>query len=74
MDSLHEAPTTLLYSIEGMKGLDWKRLLKLQCPDGSIMSSPAPTAYTLMQTRDMKCLRFLDGITKKFSGGGKHCS
>jgi hypothetical protein len=54
-----------------MKGLDWKRLLKLQCPDGSIMSCVAPTAYALMQTGDKKCLEFLDRVINKFKGGGK---
>ncbi|XP_047051207.1 syn-copalyl diphosphate synthase, chloroplastic-like [Lolium rigidum] len=68
-DLLHDEPTTLLFSIEGMKGLDWKRLLKLQCPDGSIMSCPAPTAYALMKTGDKKCLEFLDGVINKFKGG-----
>lgn len=75
MDLLHEVPTTLLFSIEGMRGLNWKKLLKLQCSDGSIVSSPAPTAYAVMQTRDKKCLEFLDGLVKKFNGGGnKECS
>lgn len=69
MDLLHTAHTTLLFSIEGMQGLDWKKLLKLQCPDGSIMSCPAPTAYALMQTGDKKCLEFLHGIINKFNGG-----
>ncbi|CAL4968683.1 unnamed protein product [Urochloa decumbens] len=68
-DLLHSVPTALLLSIEGMPGLDWKRLLKLQSPDGSFMSSAAPTAYALMQTGDKKCLEFLDNIVNKFSGG-----
>jgi hypothetical protein len=54
-----------------MPGLDWERLLKLQCPDGSFMSSPAPTAYALMQTGDRKCLQFLEGIVNNFKEGGK---
>jgi hypothetical protein len=70
-DLLHDEPTTLLFSIEGMPNLDWKRLLKLQCSDGSFVSSPAPTAYALMQTGDKKCLEFLDGVVNKFNGGGK---
>ncbi|CAO1942098.1 unnamed protein product [Urochloa humidicola] len=68
-DVLHSVPTALLLSIEGMLGLDWKRLLKLQSPDGSFMSSAAPTAYALMQTGDKKCLEFLDNIINKFNGG-----
>ncbi|XP_020408033.1 ent-copalyl diphosphate synthase 2 isoform X3 [Zea mays] len=68
-EALHAEPTTFLLSIEGMPGLDWKRLRKLQCPDGSYMSSPAPTAYALMQTGDAKCFEFLDKLIDKFNGG-----
>uniref|UniRef100_A0A0E0FIG2 Terpene synthase N-terminal domain-containing protein n=1 Tax=Oryza nivara TaxID=4536 RepID=A0A0E0FIG2_ORYNI len=67
---LHSLSTSLLLSIEGLRGLDWKRLLKLQLSDGSFLSSPAATAYVLMQTGDKKCLEFLDGIVSKFHGGG----
>ncbi|CAD6253185.1 unnamed protein product [Miscanthus lutarioriparius] len=67
-DALHVVPTTFLLSIEGMPGLDWKRQCKLQCPDGSFMSSPAPTAYALMQTGDPKCFEFLDRVVSKFNG------
>lgn len=69
-EAFHAEPTTFLLSIEGMPGLDWKRLRKLQCPDGSYMSSPAPTAYALMQTGDAKCFEFLDKLIDKFNGGG----
>uniref|UniRef100_A0A0E0B1A0 Terpene synthase N-terminal domain-containing protein n=1 Tax=Oryza glumipatula TaxID=40148 RepID=A0A0E0B1A0_9ORYZ len=69
---LHSVPTSLLVSIEGLRGLDWKRLLKLQLSDGSFLSSPAATAYVLMQTGDKKCLEFLDGIVSKFHGGDMH--
>ncbi|CAO2046273.1 unnamed protein product [Urochloa humidicola] len=68
-DVLHSVPTALLLSIEGMPGLDWKKLLKLQSPDGSFMSSAAPTAYALMQTGDKNCLEFLDNIVNKYNGG-----
>ncbi|PWZ28857.1 Ent-copalyl diphosphate synthase 2 [Zea mays] len=68
-DALHAVPTTFLLSIEGMPGLDWKRLRKLQCPDGSYMCSSAPTAYALMQTGDAKCFEFLDTVVGKFNGG-----
>lgn len=69
-DALHDVPTTFLLSIEGMPGLDWKRLRKLQCPYGSYMCSPAPTAYALMETGDAKCFEFLDTVVGKFNGGG----
>ncbi|KAF8653075.1 hypothetical protein HU200_062516 [Digitaria exilis] len=68
-DVLHSVPTALLLSLEGMPGLDWNKLFKLQSPDGSFMSSAAPTAYALMQTGDKKCLKFLDNIVNKFNGG-----
>ncbi|RCV06933.1 hypothetical protein SETIT_1G203600v2 [Setaria italica] len=68
-DVLHSIPTTLLHSIEGMPGLDWKRLLNLRFSDGSFMSSPAATAYALMETGDRKCLEFLGTIVNKFNGG-----
>lgn len=67
-DAVHAVPTTFLLSIEGMPGLDWKRLCELRCPDGSFMSSPAPTAYALMQTGDPKCFEFLDRLVGKFNG------
>ena len=69
-EAVHAVPTTFLLSLEGMSGLDWKMLRKLQCPDGSFMSSPAPTAYALMQTGDPKCFEFLDRVVSKFNGSG----
>ncbi|RLM78351.1 hypothetical protein C2845_PM12G17950 [Panicum miliaceum] len=68
-DVLHSVPTALLLSLEGMPGLDWDRLFKLQSPDGSFLSSAAPTAYALMQTGNKKCLEYLTDIVHKFNGG-----
>ncbi|TVU29592.1 hypothetical protein EJB05_21166, partial [Eragrostis curvula] len=68
-DVLHSVPSALLLSLEGMPNLDWQKIFKLQSPDGSFMSSAAPTAYALMQTSDRKCLEFLDTIVTKFNGG-----
>ena len=67
---MHKVPTTLLYSLEGMAGLDWEKLLKLQSQDGSFMTSPASTAYALMQTRDPSCMAYLAKVVHKFNGGG----
>ncbi|CAD6253565.1 unnamed protein product [Miscanthus lutarioriparius] len=67
-EAVHAVPTTFLLSLEGMPGLDWKMLRKLQCPDGSFMSSPAPTAYALMKTGDPKCFEFLDRLVGKYNG------
>lgn len=69
-DILYSVPTTLLYSLEGLPGLDWQKLLKLQWPNGSFCLSPASTAFALQQTKDENCFRFLEQIVKKFNGGG----
>ncbi|XP_044970255.1 syn-copalyl diphosphate synthase-like [Hordeum vulgare subsp. vulgare] len=66
---LHAVPTTLLYSVEGMVNLDWKRLLQFRCADGSFHQSPAATAYALNQTGDPRSLKFLDRIIKIYDGG-----
>ncbi|CAN1233238.1 (-)-kolavenyl diphosphate synthase TPS28, chloroplastic [Linum perenne] len=66
---LHTIPTPLLHSLEGMDGLDWKRLLKLQSEDGSFLFSPASTAYALSQTNDHKCFGYLTKLVNKFQGG-----
>lgn len=68
---MHRIPTSMLYNLEGMSGLDWPKLLKLQTSDGSFLFSPSATAYALMQTGDRKCFEYIDRIVKKFNGGGK---
>ncbi|KAG2583711.1 hypothetical protein PVAP13_6KG192924 [Panicum virgatum] len=68
-DVLYSVPTALLLSLEGMPGLDWDRLFKLQSPDGSFLSSAAPTAYAPMQTGNKKCLEYLTDIVDKFNSG-----
>ncbi|GAA0183675.1 hypothetical protein LIER_31046 [Lithospermum erythrorhizon] len=67
---MHSMPTTLLHSLEGMPGLDWEKLLKLQCNDGSFLFSPSSTAFALMQTKDHNCLTYLTKAVQKFGGGG----
>lgn len=68
---MHELPTTLLHSLEGMPNLNWERLLKLQYDDGSFLFSPSSTAYAFIQTNDEKCLSYLKEIVNRFHGGGK---
>ncbi|XP_042518269.1 ent-copalyl diphosphate synthase 1-like [Macadamia integrifolia] len=68
-DMMHIVPTTLLHSLEGMAGLDWEKLLKLQCEDGSFLFSPSSTAYGLMETKDERCLTYLKKVIEKFNGG-----
>ncbi|KAL5580012.1 hypothetical protein UlMin_012454, partial [Ulmus minor] len=69
MEILQSVPTSLLYSIEGMEGLDWKKLLKLQSQNGSFMFSPSSTAFAFMETKDENCLRYLTKTVHKFNGG-----
>ncbi|PWA50631.1 copalyl pyrophosphate synthase 1 [Artemisia annua] len=69
-DILHKTPRSLLYSLEGMNDLEWERLLKLLCRNGSFMCSPAPTSFAFMQTKDQKCLAYLTNLVAKFNGGG----
>ncbi|KAL7126615.1 hypothetical protein ABFS83_14G200100 [Erythranthe nasuta] len=66
---MHEVHTTLLFSLEGMKGLDWEKLLKLQSADGSFHFSPSSTAFALQQTKDHNCLKYLLNHVRKFNGG-----
>nr|UNZ93492.1 ent-copalyl diphosphate synthase [Salvia splendens] len=68
-DILHQMPTTLLHSLEGMEGLMWEKLLKLQSEDGSFLFSPSSTAFALQQTKDHNCLNYLTNHLNKFNGG-----
>ncbi|KAL6505137.1 Gly-Xaa carboxypeptidase [Orobanche gracilis] len=69
-DIMHQVPTTLLHSLEGMgKGLMWEKLIKLQCADGSFLFSPSSTAFAFHQTRDDHCLKYLEKCVRKFNGG-----
>ncbi|KAI3807367.1 hypothetical protein L1987_23295 [Smallanthus sonchifolius] len=68
-DILHKIPTIMLYSLEGMKDLEWDKLLKLQSENGSFLFSPAATAFAFMQTKDQKCLAYLTNLVAKFKGG-----
>ncbi|KAF8019881.1 hypothetical protein BT93_G0541 [Corymbia citriodora subsp. variegata] len=68
-DIMHQVPTTLLHSLEGMEGLNWEKLLKLQSADGSLLFSPSSTAFALMQTKDANCLNYLSRAVQRFNGG-----
>ncbi|MCD7469411.1 hypothetical protein HAX54_008456 [Datura stramonium] len=71
-DVVHTIPTTLLFSLEGFRDLDWERLLKLQMPDGSFLTSIASTAFAFMETNDQNCLRYLQRVVQKYNGGAPH--
>ena len=67
---MHTVPTTLLFSLEGFPDLEWEKLLKLQCKDGSFLLSLSSTAFAFMQTNDEDCLQYLTNVVSKFNGGG----
>ncbi|KAH7858943.1 hypothetical protein Vadar_029664 [Vaccinium darrowii] len=71
-DVLHTVPTTLLHTMEGLGvvGLEWEKLLKFQCSNGSFLINTSSTAYALMQTKDENCFRYLNEIVENFNGGG----
>ncbi|KAL8143258.1 hypothetical protein V2J09_016290 [Rumex salicifolius] len=69
-EMVHNKATTLLHSLEGMSGLNWEKLLKLQSKDGSFLFSPSSTAYALMQTKDLNCFSYLQNTLNNFNGGG----
>ncbi|XP_044962104.1 ent-copalyl diphosphate synthase 1, chloroplastic-like [Hordeum vulgare subsp. vulgare] len=69
MEMMHRIPTTILHSLEGMPGVNWNKILRLQSSDGSFLYSPSATAYALKQTGDAKCFEYIDRIVKKFNGG-----
>ncbi|KAK3194366.1 hypothetical protein Dsin_025676 [Dipteronia sinensis] len=66
---MHNVPTTLLHSLEGMADLDWEKLLNLKCQNGSLLFSPSSTAFALMQTKDQNCLKYLTNTVQRFDGG-----
>ncbi|KAL3818448.1 hypothetical protein ACJIZ3_004353 [Penstemon smallii] len=71
-EMLHNVPTSLLFSLEGLQDLDWEKLLKLQSTDGSFLTSPSSTAFAFMETKDQNCLKFIKNTIEIFSGGAPH--
>ncbi|KAF9618298.1 hypothetical protein IFM89_000933 [Coptis chinensis] len=70
MDVVHIVPTTLLHSLEGMEGLDWEKLIKLQGVGGSFpVFSKASTAFAFMNTKDENYLKYLKKTVGRFNGG-----
>ncbi|KAK8950389.1 hypothetical protein KSP40_PGU000370 [Platanthera guangdongensis] len=69
MELMHRVPTSMLFSLEGMPGLEWKKLLRLQSIDGSFFFSPASTAFALMETGDENCRSYLSKLVERFHGG-----
>nr|UVE15961.1 nomal-copalyl diphosphate synthase [Leonurus japonicus] len=72
MEVVHKVPTSLLFSLEGLENLEWEKLLKLQSPDGSFLTSPSSTAFAFLHTKDRKCFHFIQNIVQTFNGGAPH--
>ncbi|KAL7153191.1 hypothetical protein ABFS83_04G149800 [Erythranthe nasuta] len=72
MELMHKVKTSLLFSLEGLENLDWGKLLQLQATDGSFLTSPSSTAFAFMQTKDDKCLKFIEYTLEKCNGGAPH--
>ncbi|KAJ4768065.1 Isopimaradiene synthase [Rhynchospora pubera] len=67
VEVMHSVPTTNLYSLEGLQDVVlWDKILKMQCRDGSFLTSPASTAAVYMRTNDPKCLQYLECLVNKF--------
>ncbi|KAI3472948.1 hypothetical protein Pfo_028004 [Paulownia fortunei] len=72
---LHRVPTCLLHNLEGLGNvealgkLEWPKLLKLQTPKGTFITSPAATSFAVLETKDENCLTFIKYIVNKFNGG-----
>ncbi|KAI3834802.1 hypothetical protein MKX03_028042 [Papaver bracteatum] len=75
-EMMHKVPTMLLHSLEGMSTteLDWEKLLKLQCKDGSFLGSLASTAFAYTQTKNQRSLHYLQKVVQQFGEGGTHCN
>lgn len=73
MEVVHKVATSLLFSLEGLENLEWEKLLKLQSPDGSFLTSPSSTAFAFIHTKDSKCFDFINNIVRTFKGGGSIC-
>ncbi|CAA3019718.1 copal-8-ol diphosphate hydratase, chloroplastic-like [Olea europaea subsp. europaea] len=66
---LHKVPTCLLHNMEGSEDLEWEKILKLQTPKGTFITSPSTTAFAVMETKNGDCLILINYVVEKFNGG-----
>ncbi|KAI9113033.1 hypothetical protein K1719_015965 [Acacia pycnantha] len=69
MEVLHSVPTSLLFSLEAIPGLQWDKLQSVRSKDGSYLFSPASTAFAFNQSKDPHCLYYLNNVAHNFNGG-----
>nr|UNZ93475.1 copalyl diphosphate synthase [Scutellaria baicalensis] len=71
-EELYKEPTCLLHNLEGLQlleELEWPKLLNLQTPKGSYITSPAASAFAVINTNNLDCLQFINYVVNKFNGG-----
>ena len=73
MEALHSVPTTLLFSLEAIPGLQWDKLQRVRSRDGSYLFCPSSTAFAFNQSKDPHCLAYLNNVAQNFNGGGGMC-
>ncbi|KAL7122325.1 hypothetical protein ACP275_01G038600 [Erythranthe tilingii] len=70
---LHQVPTCLLHNLEGLGNLDsigkldWTKLLKLQTPKGSFITSPAASCFAVIETNDRDCIDFIRYVLRRYT-------
>ncbi|XP_028799641.1 ent-copalyl diphosphate synthase, chloroplastic-like [Neltuma alba] len=69
MEVLHSVPTTLLFSLEAIPGLQWDKLQNVRSKDGSYLFCPSSTAFAFTQSNDPHCLTYLNNVAQNFNGG-----
>ncbi|XP_028799677.1 copal-8-ol diphosphate hydratase, chloroplastic [Neltuma alba] len=70
MKVLQSVPTTLLFSLEAIPGLQWDKLQNVRSKDGSYLFCPSSTAFAFTQSKDPHCLNYLNTVAQNFNGGG----
>ncbi|KAK4285654.1 hypothetical protein QN277_002323 [Acacia crassicarpa] len=69
MAVLHCVPTSLLFSLEAIPGLQWDKLQNVRSKDGSYLFCPSSTAFAFNQSKDPHCLNYLNNVADNFNGG-----
>ncbi|KAJ7542459.1 hypothetical protein O6H91_10G107700 [Diphasiastrum complanatum] len=60
-------PITILHCTQGLRHVvDWEPLMTLQSENGSLLNSPALTAYALIHTGNSSCYQYLQAILADF--------
>ncbi|XP_054816752.1 ent-copalyl diphosphate synthase 5-like [Prosopis cineraria] len=69
MKVLQSVPTSLLFSLEAIPGLQWQKLQRVRSKDGSYLFCPSSTAFAFNQSKDLHCLNYLNNVAQNFNGG-----